>query len=587
MSGTAEPLPRLDPAEAIAFFRAKGWEIAFDWRDVWAEENTRAFTVAKAMSRDLLEDIRGAVDTALAEGQTLEQFAKDLAPRLFAKGWWGKKLMTDPATGEQKVVQLGSPARLRTIYETNLRTSYMAGRWQRIERSKALFPFIRYVSVMDGREREQHHAWHGTILPVDDPWWDTHFPPCGWGCRCDGQPINRRIMERRNWKSEAPPEFAKRSYVNKRTGEIIRVEAGIDPGWGYNVGKAPLDGIAPAPRLGGDMGELNAATFTAAEFEKVKGFFAAFGLEDRAAAMKGKIWTDAAGWPVPISLGLLRGPTGRMVKLRPFELLSLTLAGQVLLQPDVISLLWVKGEDGRPLLVRRYVSAAGVVDIGGSFWRWRAGAARGLARGKLIWSADQGEINARRSRYLRDQKGRFASTGSTGGLKNPGRAEAKVAMKDARNASDVKPFKRAQIGMVSQNAAAKAAVGGVAISGRSIVLDHSFAAHIIGAHGPDVADISGELPITGAVLMESHRLLDRADIIHRSGFGHRKMPRLKAVVRHAGVNLAIIADVSPGNLIIVSVHEDRPGGKKLNREAQAKLRKKLVKEERDRRKAQK
>ncbi|WP_072379780.1 phage minor head protein [Novosphingobium sp. NDB2Meth1] len=584
MSGAAEPLPRLDPAEAIAFFRAKGWEIAFDWRDVWAEENIRAFTVAKAMSRDLLEDIRGAVDTALAEGQTLQQFAKDLAPKLFAKGWWGKKLMTDPATGEQKVVQLGSPARLRTIYETNLRTSYMAGRWQRIEKGKALFPFIRYVSVLDGRERPQHHAWHGTILPVDDPWWDTHFPPCGWGCRCDGQPINRRIMERRNWKSEAPPKFVERSYVNKRTGEVIRVEAGIDPGWGYNVGKAPLDGLAPAPRLGGDMGELNAAAFSDREFARVKPFFDAFGLGDKAAATKGKIWQDAAGWPAAISLGLLRGPTGRMIKLKAGELRALEAAAGVLLQPDSIAWVWVKGEDGRLLLVRRYAAAGGAVDIGGSFWRWRAGSTRGLASGKAVWTADQGEINAKRSRYVRDRKGRFASTGGAGQWSRPDRAQALAAMKDAKRAGDVKPFKRTRVGAVSSAAAGKGKAGGIDIAGRSIVLDHTFAAHIIGAHGPDVAAISGELPITGRLLMDSHRLMSRADTIERSGIGHRMMPRLKAVVPHQGVKLAIIADVSADKVIIVSVHEDRPGGKKLNRDAQAKLRKMLAREARARRK---
>lgn len=573
MAGTTpEPLPRLDPAEAIAFFRAKGWDIAFDWRDVWAEENIRAFTVAKAMSRDLLEDIRGAVDTALAEGQTLQQFAKDLAPRLFAKGWWGKKLMTDPATGEQKVVQLGSPARLRTIYETNLRTSYMAGRWQRIERSKALFPFIRYVSVLDGRERPQHHAWHGTILPVDDPWWDTHFPPCGWGCRCDGQPINRRIMERRNWKSEAPPEFAKRNYVNKRTGEVIRVEAGIDPGWGYNVGKAPLDGMGPSPRIGGDMGELNAATFSASEFEKVKGFFAAFGLDDRTAAMKGKIWADAAGWPVPISLGLLRGSNGRMVKLRPIEVLALTVAGQALLRPETISLLWVKGEDGRPLLVRRYVSVAGVVDIGGSFWRWRAGSAHGLAQGKPIWTAEQGEINARRS-YRRDRRGRFARSGGSGGeWSRSDRVIASAAMAGAQRGSDVKPFNRVRIGAVSRQAAGKAKAGGLDIGGRGIVLDHLAAVHIIEHHGPEVATVSGELPITGRLLLNSHRLLNRADSIERSGDGRLGMKRLKAQILQGNAKISIIADISAANVILVSVHESRPDGKRLNREAMAKVR---------------
>lgn len=550
MSGAAEPLPRLDPAEAIAFFRAKGWEIAFDWRDVWAEENIRAFTVAKAMSRDLLEDIRGAVDTALAEGQTLQQFAKDLAPKLFAKGWWGKKLMTDPATGEQKVVQLGSPARLRTIYETNLRTSYMAGRWQRIEKGKALFPFIRYVSVLDGRERPQHHAWHGTILPVDDPWWDTHFPPCGWGCRCDGQPINRRIMERRNWKSEAPPKFAERSYVNKRTGEVIRVEAGIDPGWGYNVGKAPIDGLAPSPRLGGDMGELNAAAFSDREFAQVKPFFDAFGLGDKAAATKGKIWQDAAGWPAAISLGLLRGPTGRMVKLKPRELRALEAAAGVLLQPDSIAWVWVKGEDGRLLLVRRYVASGGAVDIGGSFWRWRAGNLRGLAQGMPIWTSEQGVLagydpnQARHPKGSRDG-GRFRSTGRVG---------AASALIGAELPGDVKPFKTAILGAVSAVAAGVAARSGLDIGGRGLLLDQSGAKHILRRHGPKAARRKGEDPIGPADMLAAHRLLNAAHAFTDEGVHRHGMTRIAAHTAGAdGKPMRIIVDRSKRSLRIVTM----------------------------------
>jgi SPP1 gp7 family putative phage head morphogenesis protein len=383
-----EPLPRLDPAEAIAWFRAKGFQIAFDWRDVWQEEHAKAFTVAKATSRDLLEDIRAAVDQALAEGQTLQQFAKGLRPKLQARGWWGKALMDDPATGETKVVQLGSPARLRTIYETNLRTSYAAGKWQRIERTKKTLPFLRYVSVMDGRERPEHHDWHGTVLPVDDPWWDTHNPPCGWGCRCDTQSLSQRMLDRRGWAVQEPPRFPERDYVNKRTGEVTRLERGIDPGWSYNVGKAPLDGLTPAPLTSKDAGELQ-AVFSEAAYDSVGAFFAAFGLKTREAAIGGKVWTDRAGWPLAISAGLLRGADGDIVSLSAGQARELTDAAKILLDPAQIAWVWVKGEDDRMILVRRYASAKGVVDMAGSFWRWRSGAPRGRSAGTTVWTQAQ------------------------------------------------------------------------------------------------------------------------------------------------------------------------------------------------------
>lgn len=382
-----EAFPRLAPEEAIAWFRAKGFEIAFDWRDVWQEEHARAFTVAKAMTRDLLEDIRSEVDRALTEGTTLADFSKALRPKLEAKGWWGKSLQDDPSTGETKVVQLGSPARLRTIYETNLRTSYAAGKWQRIERTKKTLPYLRFVCMMDGLEREEHHAWHGTILLIDHPWWETHYTPCGWGCRCQTQQLNQRMLDRRGWAVNEPRSFPEREYVNKRTGEITKLERGIDPGWAYNVGKAPLDGLTPAPRMGkpaDDDGALN-ATLSDAAYDPLRGFFGAFGLQTREAAIGGKIWNDVAGWPMAISAGLLRGADGAIVRVSNDQARELTDASAVLTNPSRIAWVWVTGEDGRAMLVRRYTSAAGTVDMGGKFWRWRSGRAR--PTGHEVWKA--------------------------------------------------------------------------------------------------------------------------------------------------------------------------------------------------------
>ena len=110
------PLP---PTEAIAYFRTKGLLESFSWQDVWQEEHSKAFTVAKMMNRDLLEDTRAALDKALADGQTFEQFKAEIMPKMKAKGWWGKAEMMDPATGKMKLVQLGSNSRLRTIFDTN------------------------------------------------------------------------------------------------------------------------------------------------------------------------------------------------------------------------------------------------------------------------------------------------------------------------------------------------------------------------------------------------------------------------------------------------------------------------------------
>lgn len=173
------PGPR--PAEALRYLDGKHLRPAFDFRDVSAQEHAAAFTVAKAMELDLLKDVRGAVREALAEGRTFEQFRKDLEPQLRKAGWWGRKEMTDPRTGERREVRLGSPRRLRTIYRSNLRAARAAGQWERIRRTARTHPYLLYMRSSARERRQEHLAWVGTLLPADDPWWDTHFTPNGWG----------------------------------------------------------------------------------------------------------------------------------------------------------------------------------------------------------------------------------------------------------------------------------------------------------------------------------------------------------------------------------------------------------------------
>ena len=99
--------------------------------------------------------------------------------------------------------------------------------------------------------REQHLAWDGLILRHDDPFWRTHYPPNGWGCRCSVRSLTAREAEALGGPGTAPP-VETREWVDKVTGEVIEVPVGIDPGWDYAPGRRswgmeyvrrPLDGI--------------------------------------------------------------------------------------------------------------------------------------------------------------------------------------------------------------------------------------------------------------------------------------------------------------------------------------------------------
>jgi uncharacterized protein with gpF-like domain len=43
---------------------------------------------------------------------------------------------------------------------------------------------LRFLATQDGNTRDEHAALHGIIKPVDDPFWESYFPPLDWNCRC-------------------------------------------------------------------------------------------------------------------------------------------------------------------------------------------------------------------------------------------------------------------------------------------------------------------------------------------------------------------------------------------------------------------
>jgi len=186
-----------EPQEIVDYFRSKGFEISFRWQDVWQDAHKRAFTVAGVTKADVLKTLRSSVTDALSEGKTLREFKQDLEPKLRELGWWGEREIIDPETGEVRTTELGSPHRLRTIYRTNLQTSYMAGRFRSQQDNIDRRPYWRYVAVLDPSTRPSHAERHGTVLRADDPWWDEHYPPNGWGCRCRVQSLSERQVERR------------------------------------------------------------------------------------------------------------------------------------------------------------------------------------------------------------------------------------------------------------------------------------------------------------------------------------------------------------------------------------------------------
>lgn len=193
------------------------------WLRVWREEHAVAFTVAQMTDLDLLDDTHQALTRALRQGQTYESFRAGLEPWLRARGW--KPHGRGGGVGK----------RLRRIFDTNLRSSRAAGRWDRIERTARLLYTLGPSKV----HRPDHQEWAGVCLRHDDPWWTTHYPPNGWGCKCSV----RQLAEPPAGAQTTAPKIRTREWTDKRTGEIRQALDGIDPGWDFNAGQRRTVGV--------------------------------------------------------------------------------------------------------------------------------------------------------------------------------------------------------------------------------------------------------------------------------------------------------------------------------------------------------
>ncbi len=263
----------LPPRDSIAYLKAKGQHISWNWHEVWQEAHAKRFTVAKAARLDILTAIRGEVTKALEKGLTERDFIKTMTPRLQALGWWGKQVIVDP-DGAAELVQLGSPRRLSTIYRTNLQTAYMAGRYKAMMSNAKDRPYWMYVAVMDTRTRPAHAAMHGRVFHYSSPIWRTHYPPNGFRCRCRVRALTADQIKSMGLTVESAEgrldEELRTVAIDKRTGEPLRRPVTIyrfpdgagrtrgfapDPGWNYNPGMAwsryDKDGLLPDSSGGG------------------------------------------------------------------------------------------------------------------------------------------------------------------------------------------------------------------------------------------------------------------------------------------------------------------------------------------------
>ena len=136
----------------------------------------RAFTAAR------IEDIN-----------TLSEI-QDLIAQLPQGGDW--KQLREGIAQQIGIDQPAVLARAELLLRVNGMAAYAAGRYADQVDTIEDFPFWMYKTANDGRERASHKALDGVVLPADDPFWATHYPPWEWGCRCWVIKLTRSMAEK-------------------------------------------------------------------------------------------------------------------------------------------------------------------------------------------------------------------------------------------------------------------------------------------------------------------------------------------------------------------------------------------------------
>jgi hypothetical protein len=332
--------------EQIDFFKQKSVRPTAVWTDVMRGDHDRAFAVAGAKDLDMLRDFQEALQSAMQNGTTLETFRKNFDKITSKYGW--------SYDGERGW-------RTRVIFETNMRTSHMAGRLKQMRDPDVLKarPFWQYRHGQTRRPiraRREHLAWNGLILRADNPFWILHFPPNDWKCSCGVRTLSQRDLDRMQKDGPDPsPPTRMKTQIDKATGQIVDRPAGIGKGFEYQPGDlwerglvpSQLDRLASKSLFTVDDAEpildlvANGRALKSKELRSgkpaefyVDAFLKGFG------AKRGKavLFEDKAGTSIPITDELFRTADGEYKVLKRGREVNAAQLGEAIRDPDEI---WV------------------------------------------------------------------------------------------------------------------------------------------------------------------------------------------------------------------------------------------------------
>lgn len=214
----------VEPRQAIEYFRRKRVLTRQRFNRLTDEARTGAFTVAGVYRDDVLTAFKDEIEAALRDGTPQSEVIARFREILRGAGHR----------------DLGA-SHLETVFRTNMQVAYGVGRRRALAEVVDDFPYWRYRAVLDDRTRPTHRALDGLILPADHPFWQDHFPPWEWNCRCTITPTDS-IPD--DYDAQNPSGLARIAYDEK--GRPAKAEIGTTI---YDLAAERFRGVPPSRSL--------------------------------------------------------------------------------------------------------------------------------------------------------------------------------------------------------------------------------------------------------------------------------------------------------------------------------------------------
>jgi hypothetical protein len=122
-----------------------------------------------------------------------------------------------------------------------MRTSYSAAQYRKQLQDAEGRPIWVYKSKLSGKNRRQEHiALHDKAFRFDDPFWNTYYPPNGWGCQCSITTKSVSGAKRDGIETLTSGPSGEPPEIKDTQGNPLDWSTFGDPTWKYNVGREAL-----------------------------------------------------------------------------------------------------------------------------------------------------------------------------------------------------------------------------------------------------------------------------------------------------------------------------------------------------------